>query len=71
MANVDEIGDTMATTTEETVVITNVKTGETYASDVHAAEDVANPETETSEGDIKRDVVLSVLKGVGGAGAAG
>jgi hypothetical protein len=71
MANVDEIGDTMATTTEETVVITNVKTGETYASDVHAAEDVANPETETSAGDIKRDVVLNVLKGVGGAGAAG
>jgi hypothetical protein len=68
---VDEIGDTMATTTEETVVITNVKTGETYASDVHAAEDVANPETETSAGDIKRDVVLNVLKGVGGAGAAG
>jgi len=61
----------MATTTEETVVITNVKTGATYASDVHAAEDIANPETETSADDIKRDVVLNVLKGVGGAGAAG
>jgi hypothetical protein len=61
----------MATTTEENVVITNVKTGATYASDVEAAEDVANPETETSADDIKRDVVLNVLKGVGSSGAAG
>jgi hypothetical protein len=61
----------MATTTEETVVITNAKTGATYANDVEAAEDVSNPETETSAGDIKRDVVLSVLKGVGSTGAAG
>jgi len=32
---------------------------------------VANPETTTSAGDIKRDVVLSVLKGVGSTGGAG
>jgi hypothetical protein len=38
----------MATTTEETVVITNVKTGATYANDVEAASDVADPTTETS-----------------------
>jgi len=61
----------MARTTEETVVITNAKTGATYSNDVEAAEDVSNPETETSEGDIKRDVVLSVLKGVSSTGAAG
>ena len=61
----------MATTTEETVVITNAKTGQTYASDVEAASDVADPTTETSAGDIKRDVVLNVLKGVSSTGAAG
>jgi hypothetical protein len=61
----------MATTTEETVVITNVKTGATYANDVEAASDVADPTTETSADDIKRDVVLSVLKGVSSTGAAG
>ena len=61
----------MARTTEETVVITNAKTGTTYANDVEAAEDVANPETETSADDIKRDVALNVLKGVGSSGAAG
>jgi len=61
----------MATTTEETVIITNTKTGQTYANDIEAATDVANPETTTSAGDIKRDVVLSVLKGVGSTGGAG
>jgi hypothetical protein len=61
----------MATTTEETVVITNVKTGATYANDVEAASDVADPTTETSADDIKRDVVLNVLKGVSSTGAAG
>ena len=61
----------MATTTEETVVITNTKTGQTYANDVEAAADVANPETTISASDIKRDVVLNVLKGVGSTGAAG
>ena len=61
----------MATTTEETVVITNAKTGQTYANDAEAATDVANPETTTSASDIKRDVVLNVLKGVSSTGAAG
>ena len=61
----------MATTTEVTVVITNTKTGQTYANDVEAATDIADPTTETSANDIKRDVVLNVLKGVGSTGAAG
>ena len=61
----------MATTTVETVIITNTKTGQTYANDVEAATDVADPGTATSQADIKRDVVLNVLKGVSSTGAAG
>lgn len=61
----------MATTTEETVVITNAKTGQTYATDVDAASDVADPTTETNASDIKRDIVLKVLKSVSSTGAAG
>ena len=56
---------------EVEVKIENVATGQEYNSDVEAAEDVANPETATSQNDIKRSVTLRVLKGVGGAGAAG
>ncbi len=56
---------------EVEVKIENVATGQEYNSDVEAAEDVANPETATSQSDIKRSVTLRVLKGVGAEGGAG
>jgi hypothetical protein len=56
---------------EVEVKIENVATGQEYNSDVEAAEDVANPETATSQNDIKRSVTLRVLKGVGAEGGAG
>ena len=56
---------------EVEVKIENVATGQEYNSDVEAAEDVANPETATSQNDIKRSVTMRVLKGVGAEGGAG
>jgi hypothetical protein len=56
---------------EVEVKIENVATGQEYNSDIEAAEDVANPETATSQNDIKRSVTLRVLKGVGAEGGAG
>lgn len=56
---------------EVEVKIENAVTGQEYSSDVEAAEDVANPETATSQNDIKRSVTMRVLKGVGAEGGAG
>ena len=56
---------------EVEVKIENAVTGQEYNSDIEAAEDVANPETATSQSDIKRSVTLRVLKGVGAEGGAG
>ena len=53
---------------EVEVKIENAVTGQEYSSDVEAAEDVANPETATSQNDIKRSVTMRVLKGVGATG---
>ena len=60
----------MATTTEETVVIKNVRTEEVYADEAAAAADIASPDTDTTDADVSRSVTLDVLKGVGGSGQA-
>ena len=39
-------------------VITNTKTGATYESEEAASADVADPNTDTAEEDIKRDVTV-------------
>jgi len=56
---------------EVEVKIENAVTGQEYNSDIEAAEDVANPETATSQSDIKRSVTMRVLKGVSAEGGAG
>ena len=42
--------------------ITNTRTGETYESEEHASNDVANPSTATTDSDIRRDVVVTAPK---------
>ena len=39
-------------------VITNVRTGTTYESEDHCSADVADPNTDTTDADIKRDVTI-------------
>lgn len=39
-------------------VITNVRTGDTYESEDHCAADVADPTTDTTVEDIRRDVTI-------------
>ena len=60
----------MATTTEETIVIKNVRTEEIYADEAAAAADIASPDTDTTDADVSRSVTLDVLKGVGSKGQA-
>jgi hypothetical protein len=60
----------MATTTEETIVIKNVRTEEVYTDEAAAAADIASPDTDTTDADVSRSVTLDVLKGVGSKGQA-
>jgi hypothetical protein len=39
-------------------VITNIRTGTTYESEDHCSADVADPNTDTTDADIKRDVTI-------------
>ena len=39
-------------------VITNTRTGTTYESEDHCSADVADPNTDTTDSDIKRDVTI-------------
>ena len=39
-------------------VITNTRTGTTYESEDHCAADVDDPNTDTTDADIKRDVTI-------------
>jgi hypothetical protein len=39
-------------------VITNTRTGTTYESEDHCNNDVANPNTDTTDADIRRDVKI-------------
>jgi hypothetical protein len=60
----------MATTTEETIVFKNVKTNTEYENEAAAAADIANADTDTTDADVSRNVVLNVLKGVKSDGQA-
>ena len=40
------------------IVITNTRTDTTYESEDHCAADVADPNTDTTDADIKRDVTI-------------
>lgn len=42
------------------IIITNKKTNTTYESEAHAKADVEDPNTETTEQDIRRDVEITV-----------
>ena len=56
---------------EVEVTVKNLRTEAEYDDDDAAAADVADPNTDTTDSDIARSVAIRVLKGVGGAGAAG
>jgi hypothetical protein len=60
----------MATTTEETIVFKNVKTNTEYENEAAAAADIASADTDTTDADVSRNVVLNVLKGVKSDGQA-
>ena len=49
------------------ITLTNTKTGKEYNSDKEAADDVANPATDTVKEDIRRDVKITVPKLVMGS----
>ena len=53
---------------EVEVTIKNVATDTEYDDDDHAAADVADPNTATTDADISRSVAIRVLKGVGAEG---
>jgi len=55
---------------EVEVTVKNVRTEVEYDDDDHAAADVADPNTDTTDADISRSVTLRVLKGVDGSGQA-
>jgi hypothetical protein len=56
---------------EVETVIKNAKTEVEYDDDDHAAADVADPNTDTTDADIQRTVTIRVLKGIGAEGGAG
>ena len=47
---------------ETKTIVKHANTGEVYASEEDAKADVDNPATNTTEGDIRRDVAISVNK---------
>ena len=55
---------------ETETVIKNIRTEAEYDDDDHAAADVADPNTDTTDNDIQRIVTIRVLKGVESEGAA-
>ena len=55
---------------EVETVIKNARTDIEYDDDDHAAADVADPDTDTTDDDIQRVVTIRVLKGVISTGQA-
>jgi hypothetical protein len=55
---------------ETETVIKNARTEVEYDDDDHAANDVADPNTDTTDDDIQRIVTIRVLKGVESQGIA-
>jgi len=55
---------------EVETVIKNARTEVEYDDDDHAASDVADPNTDTTDDDIQRIVTIRVLKGVESQGIA-
>ena len=55
---------------EVEITVKNARTEVEYDDDNHAAADVADPNTDTTDADISRSVTLRVLKGVDGSGQA-
>lgn len=52
-------------TPKVTSTVTNMKTGHEYLSEEEVDADIADPNTDTVEDDIRRDVVLEITEGVG------
>jgi len=48
-------------------VITNTRTGQTYESEEACTQDIDNPETETTNNDIRRDVTITAPAIVSGS----
>jgi len=47
---------------ETKIIVKHANTGEVYASEEEAKDDINNPATNTTEQDIRRDVAISVNK---------
>ena len=56
---------------EVELTIRNSRTGVEYASEDEARADIDNPDTDTTEEDVARDVTLRILKGVDSEGGSG